>query len=67
MVTSFRWSPLAPLPPAFKKEKEVPFPSRGTMTKRYSILEEIFSITGLDIDEKTEKPKLASQLGRFLQ
>jgi hypothetical protein len=67
MVLFPRWNPLTPIPPASKKGKEVPFPSRGAMTKRYRIFEEIFFIIGLDNNEKIEKPKQANQFGQFLQ
>ena len=60
MVIFPKWNPLTPIPPASKKGKEVPFPSPGAMTKRYRIFEEIFFIIGLDINKKTDKPKLAS-------
>jgi len=59
--------PIEHLPPASKKGKEVPFPSPGAMTKRYRIFGEIFFINGLDNNEKIEKPKQASQFGRFPQ
>jgi hypothetical protein len=41
MIIFIKWNPLTPILPAPKKGKEDPFPSRGEMTKYYTIFEEI--------------------------